>query len=117
MAYVTALHPYTESEVIKVMEEMQTLGDPTIRVIDSGNGFGEGDEEYTAIEGTHRLEAAERLGMRPTLEVVDIFEEDEIEDLDLDNVYSSRPIDWVIQYVTKPSGKTYDIDELGWWVW
>lgn len=116
MPSVTALHPYTESEVLKVMEEMRQLGFPTIRVVDSGNGF-EGDEEYTAIEGTHRLEAAFRLGERVTLDEIDIFEEDEIQDLDLDGVYSSRPLDWVIQYVTRPSGKRYDIDELGWFVW
>ena len=54
----------------KVMEEMQGLGAPIIRVVDCGDA-------YFALEGTHRLRAACLLGIAPTLDVVE--EQDQVD--------------------------------------
>lgn len=62
------IHGHNEARVLQVMEEMRTMGAPTIRVVDCG-------DHYMAIEGTHRLEAAARLEVAPNLVVL---EQDEL---------------------------------------
>lgn len=62
---VTVIGCNTVSDTIVrgVMREMQQLGPPRIRVLRQG-------AELHAIEGTHRLEAAKRLGICPVIVVV-----------------------------------------------
>ena len=48
----------------EVMEEMKVLGRPRIDVVDTG-------EEYLALEGSHRLTAAHKLGIKPIYNIVD----------------------------------------------
>lgn len=60
---VWALHKFDEARLAEVMAEMERLGAPTIRAVDVA-GY------LMAIEGTHRLEAARRLGLTPVVEVV-----------------------------------------------
>lgn len=64
MPTLYTIHGHNEHKVLRVMTEMQTLGAPTIRVVDCG-------DHYIAIEGTHRLEAAARLGIAPNLVVLE----------------------------------------------
>ena len=67
---ITLLHNhYNEMHLEKVMEEMQTLGAPEIRCI-----WAEQYGMWMAIEGCHRLLAAEALGIRPI--VIDVSVED-----------------------------------------
>jgi hypothetical protein len=60
---VITLHEHDETRAAEVMGDMQTLGAPTIRVIDCG-------DHYQAIEGTHRLVAAARLGLPVNLDII-----------------------------------------------
>ena len=46
-------------------------GAPTIRAIDLG------DDEYAAVEGSHRVAIAHELGLIPEIQIIDL--EDEIE--------------------------------------
>jgi hypothetical protein len=73
-----ALHGVDESKLVDVIAEMRTMGAPTIRCVEDGNGA-------WAIEGTHRLAAAAALGMTPVLEIVDGDDDTEIRGLDLDD--------------------------------
>ena len=71
------IHGHTESHVEAVMAEMRTLGAPRIRVVDCG-------DYYMALEGTHRLEAACRLGIAPDLIVLAQDDLIKADSLDLD---------------------------------
>lgn len=55
-----------------VKAEMEKLGAPTIRAIDAG-------DHLIAVEGSHRLRAAEELGVAVNVEIID---EDGVVDLD-----------------------------------
>jgi hypothetical protein len=66
------IHGHNEAKVTAVMAEMTKLGTPSIRVVDCG-------DHYLALEGVHRLEAAARLGIAPTLIVL---EQDELVEAD-----------------------------------
>lgn len=50
--------PYEDGQLGRVVEEMRTMGAPTIRVIE---WFG----DLYALEGSHRLAAAHHLGLVP----------------------------------------------------
>ena len=68
---IYAIHAPFAEKLANVMAEMETLGAPTLRVVDCGDHF-------MALEGSHRLAAAHALGLEPTLIV---FDQDD--DLDL----------------------------------
>lgn len=70
MQTVYAIHGACEEKLAGVIEEMKTLGAPTIRVINCG-------DYYMALEGSHRLAAAAALGLTPDLTVYE--QDDEIE--------------------------------------
>lgn len=74
-----AIHKTDESKVLAVMAEMETLGAPTIRVVDCG-------DNYQAIEGCHRIEAAARLGLALNLEILDADEMISAASLDLEDL-------------------------------
>ncbi len=61
---IYTMHGHNNRRVAEVMAEMEKLGTPSIRVVDCG-------DHYMAIEGTHRMEAACRLGIAPNLIVLD----------------------------------------------
>ena len=55
--------PYwATGHLAKVKDEMATLGDPCIKVV-------EWRGDYFAVEGSHRLCAAHELGLAPKLEI------------------------------------------------
>lgn len=56
-------HEIDAEKLNGVVAAMRNLGAPTIRVVDCG-------DYYQAIEGTHRLAAAEQLGITPELDVI-----------------------------------------------
>lgn len=61
-----------------VKAEMEKLGAPTIRAIDAG-------DHLIAVEGSHRLRAAEELGMAVNIEIVDEDGEIDLDTLDWDD--------------------------------
>ena len=71
------IHGHNDAKVARVMDEMQRLGAPSIRVVDC-------TDHYMAIEGTHRIEAAVRLDLMPKLVVLEQNELVASDSLDLD---------------------------------
>ena len=55
--------PYADGQLDQVIEEMHCFGEPTIRCV-------EWRGEIFALEGSHRLAAAHRLGLIPKIVVV-----------------------------------------------
>lgn len=62
MVTVYTIHAANAAHLEAVTADMQRLGAPTVRVVDCG-------DHYQALEGTHRLHAAQALGLAPILEV------------------------------------------------
>lgn len=66
MATLILVHDYFDAEhLAAVTAEMRTLGGPTLRAVETGEG------EYYLLEGCHRARAAVALGKTITLELVD----------------------------------------------
>ena len=69
---IALLHnQYRQDHLDKVIEEMTTLGAPEIRCI-----WAECYDLWLAVEGCHRLRAAQKLGLTPI--IVDVSSETEI---------------------------------------
>lgn len=68
---------YNADHLEQVKQEMLVLGPPEIKVLDLGF-----DDLYQAVEGCHRLRAAEELGITPTWIFVNA--DDNAHDLGLD---------------------------------
>lgn len=63
---INLLHKhYNEQHLAEVVNEMKRLGTPTIRAI-----WSETYGEWMAIEGCHRLRAAQQLGITPIIKDV-----------------------------------------------
>lgn len=100
---VTTINKIDETHIAEVMDEMRTLGAPVIRVAESFCGF-------IALEGSHRLEAAKRLGIEPIIDVLDM--DDEIDNPgfpDLDN--RAYMVAEIVEFIGAPEGAAYDTDE------
>lgn len=67
MKPIQALHKPELAPLAAIVRAMQTLGPPTIEVVDLG-------DYYAALEGSHRLGAAKILGLTPTLVLRDADE-------------------------------------------
>jgi hypothetical protein len=68
---VALLHRhYNEDHLASVIEEMRTLGSPTIKAV-----WMETWQMWVALEGCHRLRAAEALGLMPQIEEMDYSDE------------------------------------------
>jgi len=70
MAHIIAIHAAESAKLAAVKAQMAELGSPTIRVVPYG------DNQYLALEGSHRLAAAAELGLPVELDVVDIDADD-----------------------------------------
>ena len=94
MRYSTiyAIHAPDPDKLDKVKAQMEILGTPTIEVVDCG-------DHYVALEGSHRLAAAQALGLAPTLT---IHEQDDL--LDITRFDWFEPQNW--------SGTTYTAGEV-----
>ena len=69
---------FDQDHLEAVANQMSELGSPTIRVIDGG-------DHYIAIEGSHRLRAAEQTDTPVMFDVLDEDGEIDLETLDLDD--------------------------------
>ena len=78
---IIGVNSIDEAHLRGVIKDMRALGPPTIRVIrHQGTIY--------AIEGTHRLEAAKRLGLHPT--IVEIADDATDNSVVIHNVYDNR---------------------------
>lgn len=80
MERLFTIHCVAQEKLTRVIAEMRALGPPCIRVVNCG-------DFYMAIEGTHRIAAAEALGVAPLWYVL---EQDDLVDsssLDLDYLF------------------------------
>lgn len=102
MTYVYAPHEPDAEHLADVIEQMRTLGAPTIRAVWMG-------EYWLALEGSHRLAAAHALGLTPIIEELSYL--DEI-DHDCEEV-ESKEVGDLVEYLT-PDNRTptYDFDDL-----
>jgi hypothetical protein len=64
MTIIILVNEIDTDKLEAVKAEMEKLGSPTIRAIDAGDHF-------IAVEGSHRLRAAEELGLPVNIETVD----------------------------------------------
>lgn len=91
---------YTEEHLQEVIEEMKVLGTPKIHAV-----WMEVYNHWVALEGCHRLRAAEILGLTP--EIIEVEYSDELMMSDvIEDVYEDYPI----SYVCDSSWKTHVID-------
>lgn len=58
------------AHLAEVMNEMQSLGAPVVRAF-----WSEAWEAFVAVEGSHRVVAAHRLGLVPEIEEIDMIED------------------------------------------
>lgn len=78
MANVILAHNHFDADHLEAVKaDMAVMGTPTIRVIDGG-------DHYIAIEGCHRLRAAEATDTAVCLEVLDEDETIDLDTLDID---------------------------------
>lgn len=61
---------YSERHLAEVIEEMKTLGSPTIKAV-----WMECYGHWAALEGCHRIRAAKALGLVPEIEEVEYSDE------------------------------------------
>jgi len=79
MMDVVLMHNHFDAEHLdKVMDKMRTMGAPVIRAVHIDGSL------WVALEGCHRLRAAEKLGLVPVLEEVEYSDTITAFDLGLD---------------------------------
>lgn len=84
---------YNSDHLAEVIDQMRTLGAPKIKAV-----WVECYDAWVALEGCHRVRAAEALGLVPEIDEIDYDEDRDLMDpelgLDLDNPGST--IGWII---------------------
>ena len=78
MTLIILVNDTNPAHLEMVKAEMMVLGSPTIRAIDGGDCL-------IAIEGSHRLRAAEELGLMVKVEIIDEDGEIDLDTLDWDD--------------------------------
>jgi|GEM_PF-1556368 len=103
---IQTAHRYNPTKLATVMDEMQVFGAPTVRAVDVGDSL-------LALEGVHRLEAAHRLGLTPTI-VVLAYDDAVPTDIDLDNgAFAGFRVADAVEYILSgdgPTGASYDVE-------
>lgn len=79
MTKIITLHACNDNQLNQVIDEMRTLGAPVIRAV-----WVECHDAWVALEGTHRLHAAQRLGLTPIIDEVEYSDDVTTADLGLD---------------------------------
>lgn len=87
---------FDEQHLVKVMDEMRTLGAPVIRAVHIDGSL------WVALEGCHRLRAAEKLGLVPVLDEVELSDEITAFDLGLDFQENYTISELVDGYYSRP---------------
>jgi len=80
MITIYAIHAPHPDHLTKVIAEMETMGAPTIEVVDCS-------DYYMALEGSHRLAAAHALGLKP---ILTIHGQDDVIDITQFDWYESQ---------------------------
>lgn len=101
---INSFHKIDENRVNQIIEEMEILGAPTLRAIDTSYGL-------IAIEGNHRLEAAWRLEIEP--EIIILEDDNEMIEHDIPDLPNPCSMADIRDYIDMPDqGKFYDFDEI-----
>jgi hypothetical protein len=99
--YVTTLHRPDPAHLAEVIGEMRGRGAPVIRVYESCG-------DLIAVEGVHRMAAADALGLAVEIELVDRIPDDS--DLN-EGAFAGREVDEEIEtYLRGAEGKTYEVE-------
>ena len=97
---------YSKEHLTEVMEEMKTLGTPTIKAV-----YLPEYDAYVALEGCHRIRAAKALELVPEIiefdydEVCNLSLKDPMLGLDLDN---DETVEWLIDGCTRRTVITFE---------
>lgn len=103
-ALVVAPHKPDKTRLAEVMQEMERLGAPTIRAYwDDAQGA------YRALEGSHRLAAAKKLGIEPKL--VEMNARQWMGPHDFPDIKDKASVDRILDYL-KDSRAYIDFPEL-----
>lgn len=78
MTTIYLVNEINQEHLADVQAEMAALGAPTIRAIDGG-------DHLIAVEGSHRLRAAEQLGIPVNIEILDEDSTIDLDSLDWDD--------------------------------
>lgn len=78
MTTIILVNDIDSEKLEAVKSEMEKRGAPTIRAIDAG-------DHLIAVEGSHRLRAAEELGLAVNIEIVDVDSAVDLDTLDWDD--------------------------------
>lgn len=113
MRSIYALNEVDEQHLVEVMEVAKQVGSVTINVYDNG-------DSYTALNGSHRLEAALRLQLPVILERmseddvlthdIDGLSEHLYHELYLDEPKNTATVLQIIEFISS-SGKVYSDEE------
>ena len=104
-AAIYTIHAYDPAKLATVIEQMQTLGSPTIRACLQG-------DHYCALEGVHRIEAARRLGL--PVRIVEMDEDDVLTDHDIYDLADEATVAEVLEYASwMTGGDILDIEVAG----
>lgn len=98
---IIAPNAVDDRRLSKVIAEMEKLGSPTIKVIDGG-------DYYLALEGSHRLAAAQRLNKMPELDVLNL--DDSFVGHDIEGVKSTLVQDLAEFLSPGPESSVYDFN-------
>lgn len=88
---VVSLHGVNAVRLAEVVAEMRRLGPPTVRCVEVAGVL-------YAVEGTHRLAAAQALGVEPEMMVLDRAGAVP-DDLDIEDIPAGSPLQDLIDYV------------------
>lgn len=109
MRTLIAINKPEAAHLQAVIEEMRVLGSPTLRVVDCG-------DHYVALEGSHRIAAAEKLGLALDLDVLRQDEIVETQTLDwewLEWDIKSAAAGELVEMIGMAQAVPYKIDEDG----
>jgi hypothetical protein len=101
MTTVYAIHAPHSDRLEAVKTAMSVLGAPTIQVVNCG-------DHYMALEGSHRLAAANELGLVPNFVV---FEQDEALDITAFDWFDATNWDDTVYSAGEVAGEIYAPDQ------
>ncbi len=99
---VYGIHGIDNAKLAKVIDDMKSIGAPTLRVVDCG-------DYYQAIEGNHRLAAAIALDITPDFIVLDQNDIVDAESIDLEDLQGNDTVEaWeIVDYIGNTDRPVY----------
>ncbi|MFM7011394.1 MAG: hypothetical protein ACKO0Z_19050 [Betaproteobacteria bacterium] len=98
---IIAPHNTESAKLASVIAEMQVLGAPTIKAVDCG-------DYWLALEGSHRIAAAQQLGLIPT---IDAYSYSDTVEHDCEDVRSNLVADLADYLSPGPDSVAYQFND------